>query len=56
VAAVAARVEERFGCCDALIINFAYDTDFDDPLTTPLPKWNTAIKVNMVGPLLLLEA
>jgi NAD(P)-dependent dehydrogenase (short-subunit alcohol dehydrogenase family) len=56
VAAVAARVDERFGRCDALIVNFAYDTDFGDPLTTPVSKWNTAIKVNMVGPLLLLQA
>lgn len=56
VAAVAARVEERFRRCDALLVNFAYDTDFGEPIGTPLAKWNTAIKVNVVGPLLLLQS
>lgn len=52
---LAHAVAQQFGRCDALVINFAYDTDFGAPLDTPLNKWNTSIKVNVLGPLMLLQ-
>ena len=56
VAKVRAQTYERFGRCDALIINFAYSTDYGAPIETPFAKWNTSVKVNVLGPVLLLQA
>jgi NAD(P)-dependent dehydrogenase (short-subunit alcohol dehydrogenase family) len=51
VAAVRSRTLDRFGRCDILILNAAYSTDFGPAATTPVSRWNTAWKVNVLGPL-----
>lgn len=56
VAKVREQTETRFGGCDALVINFAYSTDYGAPIDTPFAKWNTSLKVNVLGPVLLLQA
>jgi NAD(P)-dependent dehydrogenase (short-subunit alcohol dehydrogenase family) len=53
---VASRTLARFGRCDILINNYAYSTDFGKAATTPIARWNTAWKVNVLGPLRLCQA
>ncbi|MGE0877117.1 MAG: SDR family NAD(P)-dependent oxidoreductase [Acidimicrobiia bacterium] len=56
VDAVKRQVDERYGRCDVLVNNFAYSTDFGKALDIPVSKWNTSIKVNFLGPLMLTQA
>ena len=55
-ALVVSRTLERFGRCDILINNFAYSTDFGQAASTPISRWNTSWKVNVLGPLRLCQA
>jgi NAD(P)-dependent dehydrogenase (short-subunit alcohol dehydrogenase family) len=56
IGVIKARTLERFGRCDILINNAAYSTDFGLAATTPLSRWNTSWKVNVLGPLQACQA
>jgi NAD(P)-dependent dehydrogenase (short-subunit alcohol dehydrogenase family) len=56
IATIRARTLDRFGPCDILILNAAYSTDFGPAATTPVSRWNTAWKVNVLGPLQACQA
>ena len=49
------RTVERYGGCDILINNAAYSTNFGETLSTPVARWNTAWKVNLLAPLMLCQ-
>ncbi len=53
---VADRTIDRFGRCDILVNNAAYSTDFGPAVLTPLSRWQTSWKVNVLGPLMLCQA
>jgi NAD(P)-dependent dehydrogenase (short-subunit alcohol dehydrogenase family) len=53
---VASCTLARFGRCDILVNNYAYSTDFGAAAVTPIARWNTAWKVNVIGPLRLCQA
>jgi len=56
VAVIRERTLDRFGRCDILINNAAYSTDFGLAATTPVSRWNTSWKVNVLGPLQACQA
>ena len=53
---IADRTIGRFGRFDILVNNAAYSTDFGPAVSTPLSRWQTSWKVNVLGPLMLCQA